>query len=75
MSSATITSVTGPAVTVTAGVYQNVQRFELNAVNQTLQIYFIRPGQDTIKNQIFDLTADTSFTLTYSAPNYTLTIS
>jgi hypothetical protein len=70
-STATVTSKVGPAQTVTAQVITNVVRMEvLTAPKSVLSIQ-----QADGKIQEFDLSATTTFTVTISAGNLTITIS
>ena len=66
--SATLTLVTGPAVTMTAGVINDVNRIDFNVAGEVL---FVTSGS-TIKQ--FALSGSNTITLTASGGNYTLTI-
>jgi len=66
---ATVTSVIGPAVTATAVVLTGVTEVRYNFANETVQ-FFCDDGQP-----IFDITADTTFTITVSGVVYTLAVS
>ena len=70
MSQATVTAKTQGAQAVTTKVIANVRSFTYDFINQ---IVFITTLDDT--RQEYDVSANTTTTLTYSAGNYTLTIS
>lgn len=66
---ATITAVTGPAITVTAGVFHNVTNIAFDTVDNTLRI----ACDEGIV--YFSLTGSNTITLTTSSGSYTLTVS
>lgn len=70
MSTATVTAKQMGALSVTAKVIANVIRFELDMIRQMLFVYDLQ----NVRYE-YDISANNTSTLTYSAPNYTLTIS
>ncbi|HWY36521.1 MAG TPA: hypothetical protein VNX68_17890 [Nitrosopumilaceae archaeon] len=67
-SSLTVTAKYGPGLTATATVISNVLSFAIDTVNKILTVVSANNTQQ------FDLSATTTYTLTFSAGNYTLTI-
>lgn len=72
-STATITGKVGPAVALTAKVFNNVTFFSIDSLNELLDIMY-NNGDGAQRLQI-DIGADTTITCTVSGNNYTLTIS
>jgi len=71
-STATITAKTGIAASLTAAVFQNVTFISLDPVNKVLIIEY--NNGDGIRRMQIDVNASTTYTLTVSAGNFTLTI-
>ena len=69
MSSAVITAKIGTANTVTAATYTGLKSFEFDLVAQTLELVC------DVGRPIFDIKADTTFTLVLTTGNYVLTVS
>jgi hypothetical protein len=69
MSQVTVTGKTGGAQTVTAKNIPNVKAFTINCDRQTL---IVTDSADTL--QEYDISAQTTFTLTFSAGVYSLTV-
>ena len=70
-STATITGKTGPAVTVTSAVINNVVRLEVLTAPKS--VLFVQESSGKIRE--FDLNGTTTFTVTPSTGNLTITIS
>lgn len=66
---ATVTSVIGPGNTVTNLSLTGVTEVRYNLLNETVQ-FFCDQGKP-----IFDITADTTFTITVSGVTYTFAVS
>lgn len=69
---ATITAKTGTAAVLTAAVYNNVTFFSLDTINKVFIIEF--NNGDGTKRISIDVNASTTYTLTVSGGNFTLTI-
>lgn len=71
---ATVTAVTGPARTVTAGVFTGMTGLLLLPDRKIMQLF---SGGDTNSppEKEFDMSAVTTFTLTISGTTYTVTVS
>jgi len=70
---ATVTGVVGPAQALTAAVFTNVQRFELDCTEAEILTLFFNDGRQP---QIIAVSAATTYTLTVTAPNtFALTVS
>ena len=67
----TLTGTNGPAVTVTATVFNNVNSFTIDAVTNMVQMYFA----DGKVNSGISVNAATTVTATKSGTTWTLTIS
>ena len=70
MSSATITAVAGPAITVTALPITNVTKFEIDTEANMLVIY----TSNSPSPLFFALSGSNTFTLTASGGTYSLTV-
>lgn len=68
---ATLTGTTGPGVTVTAGVYQNVTEFNINSVNNVVSMRF----SDGRAPAFVSVNAAATVTATKSGFTWTVTIS
>lgn len=68
-STAIVTAKTGPGQTVTAYSLPNVIRISLDTINKLL---FVTTSDDTRHD--FDVSAATTYTLTVSSGNFTLTV-
>lgn len=66
----TVTGKVGPGLTLTAGVFTNVTRFEVDTVNGVLSAYC-----DQGSPRIVSIGAASTFTVTLSSNNYTIVIS
>ena len=71
-STATITGVVGPGKTLTTQVFNNVVSVKLDCQKKVLRVEFAANGLTTVD---IDVSGATTYTLTYSAPSYTLTVS
>jgi hypothetical protein len=71
-STATITAKVGAGVSLTTSVFNNVTSIFLDTINKALTIEF--NNGDGIKKMVIDVNASTTYTLTVSGGNYTLTI-
>lgn len=69
---ATITAKIGAGVTLTASVFNNVTSILLDTVNKALTIEY--NNGDGIKKAVIDVNASTTYTLTVSGANFTLTV-
>lgn len=69
-STATVTSKTGPAVTVTAAVITPVRRFDMHLAGKSM--LFI---EDDRKTHQFDISATTTCTITIASGVATITVS
>lgn len=70
-STATVTGKTGPAQTVTSAVINNVVRLEVLTAPKS--VLFVQESNGKIRE--FDLNGTTTFTVTPSTGNLTITIS
>lgn len=71
--SATVTAKTGPAQQVTAGVFTNVKAFTVDLNENVLTLFYSNPA--SYPSRDFDLTGVTTFTVSISSGNYTVTVS
>jgi len=69
MSQATITGKVGPALTLTAAVITNIRNINLDCDKEILTL-----TQTEGKVSTYDVSAQTTWTLTVSGNNYTLTV-
>ena len=71
-STATITAKTGTGASLTASVFNNVTFFSIDTVNKVLVVEY--NNGDGIRRMQIDVNASTTYTLTISSGNYSLTI-
>ena len=71
-STLTVTGVVGPGKTLTTQVFNNVVSVKLEFTKKVLRVEYNANGLTTVD---IDVSGATTYTLTYSAPNYTFTVS